>query len=635
MHPLRALNPVLIGLAAGFFLAVMLLLMLRSVQEDALTVDEPVHITAGYAALRFRNAQLNPEHPPLLKLLAALPLLPLRLTFPLTHPAWHDELWVDQWELTDIFLYEAGNDPHQIAAWARLAPIGVTVGLGSLLFSWTRRWAGAGAALLTLVSYTFSPTLLAHGRLVTTDVAAAFGVTLAGFACIRFLTHPSPATALVSGLALGIALLLKFSTVLLIPLSAALLFVWMGLAPQRCWRYVTGALILSGSAALLVLLPYLWMTSRYPPERQFRHAAVALFEYAGGPLGRTEAATATTDVARLASDRTRDLRACLRRLSALQLSHLPRCPAELAIFVADTPVVRAWGAYVLGVLLTTRRASTGDLAYFQGEVSASGWWSYFPVIYALKEPLAWHLLTMLALLLALTRVWSRPWDLQAFGGWLRRYPAELFMLGWLALYWSAALSASLNLGIRHLLPVFPFTLMLVARELAWWLARGPNASGRVLRRTGVRGLMVAVLLLWQVVSVLRVYPSFLAYFNEAAGGPAGGARYVVDSNLDWGQDLRRLRAFVEAHHIEQIAVDYVGGGSPAYELGAKYIPWGSAKGPYPGWLAVSISLLQFAQARWDQALDHPAAEAYAWLQGPAPIAQIGYSIAVFDLRNYR
>lgn len=132
-----------------------------------------------------------------------------------------------------------------------------------------------------------------------------------------------------------------------------------------------------------------------------------------------------------------------------------------------------------------------------------------------------------------------------------------------------------------------------------------------------------------------MYPSFLAYFNEVAGGPAGGARYAIDSNLDWGQDLRRLRAFVEAHHIEHIAVDYFGGGSPAYELGEKYIPWGSAKGPYTGWLAVSINLLQFAQARWDQALDQPAAEAYAWLQGQAPIAQIGYSIAVFDLRNYR
>jgi hypothetical protein len=268
-------------------------------------------------------------------------------------------------------------------------------------------------------------------------------------------------------------------------------------------------------------------------------------------------------------------------------------------------------------------------------LSASGRWSYFPVVYALKEPLAFHLLTTVALLLALTRVWSKPWRLQAVGAWLRRHPAEFFMLGWLALYWSVAITAPLNLGIRHLLPVFPFTLMLVSHELARWLARAPTASVRAIRPPGVRGLVVAGLLLWQVVSVARVYPSFLAYFNEAAGGPAGGARYAVDSNLDWGQDLRRLRAFVGAHRIDQIAVDYFGGGSPAYELGEKYIPWESAKGPYSGWLAVSVGLLQFAQARWDPVLEHSAADTYAWLQGKRPVAQIGYSIAVFDLRKHR
>jgi 4-amino-4-deoxy-L-arabinose transferase-like glycosyltransferase len=638
MHSLRPLHSVLVRLAAGFLLAAMLFLMLRSVQEDALTMDEPTHITAGYTALRWRNARLNPEHPPLLKLLTALPLLPLPLNFPLTHPAWQDtidEPWkaAYQFEIAGAFLYESGNDPHRIAARARLAPIGMTVGLGILLFLWAQHFAEATAALLTLACYSFSPTILAHGRLVTTDVAAAFGVALAGCACIRFLTHPSPATALISGLTLGVALLLKFSTVLLVPFGAALLLLWIALEPTRRRCALAGAVIIGGSAALLVLLPYLWMTSRYPPEQQFRESYAALFQYAGGPLGRTEAATATVDVAHLATDRTRDLRACLRRLTALQLACLPRCPAELAIFLADKPLVRAWGDYFLGVLLATWRASAGDLTYFRGEVSASGSRSYFPIVYAIKEPLAFHLLTAIALLLALTRVWSRPWGSQAVGAWLRRHPAELFMLGWLALYWSGAITSRLNLGIRHLLPVFPFTLLLVARELARWLVRAPEASVRAIHRTGIRGLVVVGLLLWQVVSVVRVYPSFLAYFNEAAGGPAGGARYVVDSNVDWGQDLRRLRAFVEACQIDQIAVDYFGGGWPASELGEKYIPWESAKGPYAGWLAVSVSRLQLAQARWDPALDHPAAEAYAWLQGKALVAQIGYSIAVFDLRN--
>jgi hypothetical protein len=104
------------------------------------------------------------------------------------------------------------------------------------------------------------------------------------------------------------------------------------------------------------------------------------------------------------------------------------------------------------------------------------------------------------------------------GGWLRRHPAELFLLGWLPLYRTVAITARLNLGIRHLLPVFPFTLMLVARELARRLARTPEASGRAICRPSVKGLVVTILLLWQVVSVVRVYPSFQAYFNEVPGG---------------------------------------------------------------------------------------------------------------------
>jgi 4-amino-4-deoxy-L-arabinose transferase-like glycosyltransferase len=507
--------------------------------------------------------------------------------------------------------------------------------LGGLLFSWTRRWTGAMAAILTLVCYTFSPTILAHGRLVTTDVAAACGVVLVGLTMSRVLAHPSLMAALRCGLALGLALLFKFSTALLVPFGAALILLWMGLEPRRRLRYLTSTVIIGSSAALVVLLPYAWMMARYPPAWQRWESYFALYEYAGGPLGRTDQVSAKEDFARLQTDRTRDLRACLRRLSALELSAFPRCPAELAIFLADRPLVRAWGEYLLGLSLATWRASADNLAYFRGEVSTSGWRSYFPVVYALKEPLAFHLLTALALLLALTRVWSGSWGLQPLGAWLKRHPAETCMLSWLALYWSVAIHSPLNLGIRHLLPVFPFTLMLVTSELARWLTRLPAASVRAIHRTGVRGLVVVGLLLWQVVSIALVYPSFLAYFNEAAGGPAGGARYAVDSNLDWGQDLRRLRAFVEGHNIDQIAVDYFGGGSPAYELGAKYIPWESAKEPYPGWLAVSVGLLRLAQARWDPALEHSAADTYAWLQGKRPVAQIGYSMAVFDLRNHR
>jgi hypothetical protein len=109
----------------------MFLLLLGSTWEDSLTVDEHPHITAGYTYLRLRDARLNPEHPPLLKMLAAVPLLSLPLNFPHAHPAWQKG---QQMRMANAFLYESDNDSHRIAVWARLAPILLTVLLGLLLF---------------------------------------------------------------------------------------------------------------------------------------------------------------------------------------------------------------------------------------------------------------------------------------------------------------------------------------------------------------------------------------------------------------------------------------------------------------------------------------------------------------------
>jgi 4-amino-4-deoxy-L-arabinose transferase-like glycosyltransferase len=596
-------------------------LLLASSWEDSLTVDENPHITAGYTYLRLRDARLNPEHPPLLKILAAVPLLSLPLNFPLAHPAWQDDDRQEdpQWPMSRVFLYESNNDPHRIAVWARLAPILLTVLLGLLLFRWARRFACDGTALLTLLLYTLSPTVLAHGRYVTTDVPAALGVALAGFSFIRFLAAPSRNTALVSGLALGTALLFKFSIVLLVPLLVTLTLLWSGLEPQRAVRYLAGLIIMGICTTLFVLLPYLWTTAQYPPERQLRETYFTFYEDRNA-------------YAALVQDRTRDLRACAHGLRPVK-----RCLADLMIFIADKPILRAWEAHLLGVVNVILHVHGRHISptYFLGDVSFTGWWHYFPAVYAIKEPLSFHILTAFTLFLALARVWSGTWGVRSLLGWLRGHPAETLMLSWLILYWGGAIRANLNIGVRHLLPAFPFALILVARELSQWLkgVQQPFAMAGI--SPGVKWVVLALLLTWQCVSVLRVYPAFLAYFNEAVGGPEGGANYVVDSNLDWGQDLRRLRAFVEAHRIEKIAVDYFGSASPRDALGERFIPWRSALGPYQGWLAVSATILKGAQGRWDSTVNYQPDAAYKWLQGRAPVATIGYSIFVFDLRDIR
>ena len=169
-------------------LFIMALLLIQAAKDDATIVDESPHITAGYSYLKFFDSHLNPEHPPLIKDLAGLPLQFLNLNFPTQTDAWQKNI-NDQWSLGHDFLWESGNDGHQIVFWARIGPMLVTLLLGFFVFFWTKKIAGNLAASLALALYAFSPTVLAHGHLVTTDVGAAAGIIMASYFFIEYLKN--------------------------------------------------------------------------------------------------------------------------------------------------------------------------------------------------------------------------------------------------------------------------------------------------------------------------------------------------------------------------------------------------------------------------------------------------------------
>ena len=145
-------------------------------------------------------------------------------------------------------------------------------------------------------------------------------------------------------------------------------------------------------------------------------------------------------------------------------------------------------------------------------------------------------------------------------------------------------------------------------------------------------LLLAILLFWQAISVISIFPSFLSYFNEAVGGPDKGYLYAVDSNLDWGQDLKRLVKWTDENGVDKIYLDYFGGGNPDYYLKTKYAPWwgqrAEAELPKGSYLAVSASLLQGGKGRATKGFDQPT-EYYKWLDKYTPFAKIGHSIFVY------
>ncbi len=570
-----ALNNRTTNVLAGVLLFLMLALAVGSIRNDSLTMDELAHLPAGYSYLTQQDMRLNPEHPPLIKDLAALPLLFIKdIKFPSEIKAWQEDI-NGQWEFGSHFLYQSDNPAEKMIFWGRIPMILILILLGFYIFKWARELFGNKAALLALFFFSFSPTFLAHGRLVTTDVGAAAGVFIATYYFIKALKWPNKRNIILAGVALGIAELCKFSVILLLPFFVFLALAWW-LVKLGSWKRTLKILVLILVIGYLLIWPvYQYHVWGYPEERQVNDAQDFLAAY-------------------------------------------PDLIKQPIIWAADKPILRPYAQYLTGLFMVFHRASFGHTTYFLGEVSNLGWKNYFPVVYSIKVPLAFHLLTLIALLYAAYQI-KRPL-------WLRNHFPEFAMLVFIGIYWLTSLTSSLNIGVRHLLPVFPFAFLLVSGMVINFTGKAPFSK---LKYVGL-----ALLLLWQVASVASIYPHFLAYFNELVGGPDRGYVYTVDSNLDWGQDLKRLKSWVEKKGIDKVYVDYFGGSSPEYYLKEKFSPWQGQRDPaeFPkgNYLAISATFLQGGRGKPAPGFDQPTG-CYQWLDDYQPVAKIGYSIFVFRI----
>jgi hypothetical protein len=599
-------NPKLVSTTAAVLLALMAALMFTSAWNDTATSDDNVALIAGYSYLRTQEFRLEPQNPPLIKSLAAVPLLFMALHEPWsTNPA-------SGWAQADPdivgreFLYHSGNDADAIFRAARVPMILFALAFGVVLFLWTRKHYGDATALLTLFFFAFSPTFIAHGRFVATDLGATAGFFLGITSYLRFLKSPTRNNILLAGVALGFALLTKFSTIALLPIYLTLAVIWVlltdvqprrpffevrrGIAGARAfalrmpdkqqWRALgeifarTAAIF--GVALLVIYVIYLHHTWNYPPEMQ-RASAIWHKEIYG--LGGTA--------------------------------------KDIVIWASDKPLLRPWAEYFLGLLVALKASGWGQPLFFFGQVYDTGLRIYFPVAYLLKEPLALHLLTLIALLFSAWQFSRRERSRGALTRWLATHLTELAFLIVLTVYWTALIRSNMNIGVRHLLPAFPFMFILIARQLVKLyesLVRPPH------RRFAVIGM--AVLLGWQALSVLRVHPSYLAYFNELAGGPDGGWRYLNDSNLDWGQDVGRLAAYVDRQGITGIHAETFGPPDLGYYLKEKYLGPVGCGAPPKGWVALSAMI--YTGAPWNRSCDY---------RKKLPIetvkARIGHSIFVF------
>jgi 4-amino-4-deoxy-L-arabinose transferase-like glycosyltransferase len=620
------------NLLAALMLVIMLSLSFFAMLGDSQTMDEVSHLPAGYSYITQKDMRINPEHPPLIKDLSGLSIWlwskisNTHINFPSDIKAWKSDV-NGQWDFGFNFMYKSGNDADKMLFFGRLPMLLILLLLGFYIFKWAKELAGNKAALLALFFYSFSPAFIAHGHLVTTDVAAAAAIFISLYYFIRWLKSPSSKNLIIAGLVFGFALSAKFSTFLLIPLflfiSALWLFIQKNYKFLSALRVYIGGLILIGVIGLIIIYPiYLYHTWNYPITRQTDDMRVVLNSYASGP-----------DQAPLASCKT--------------ISKIGRCPAELTILMAQKPVLRPWAQYFYGLLMVVQRTSGGNTTFFMGEISNSGWKTYFPIVYAIKEPLALHMLTLIALFYSLylifisgvKNIFSR------LINWIKTNIAELSMLSFIALYWASSINSPLNIGVRHVLPTFPLIYLLTSRQINKWLTifspnnldgfiKKLNFFGRTLVSYSIKYSIISLLLLWQFFSVVFATPYFLSYFNEIIGGSANGYKYAVDSNLDWGQDFKRLVNWTNQNNIKTLYVDYFGGTVGEYYLDGRLIPWSGEKDwkqlPPESYLAISATFRQSCFGQPVPGFQYPAC--YQWLKNYEPIIVIGNSIFVYYIQ---
>ena len=267
-----------------------------------------------------------------------------------------------------------------------------------------------------------------------------------------------------------------------------------------------------------------------------------------------------------------------------------------------------WRLYTKGFYKTVAYYRVGRSAFLMGNYSTGGWWYYFPIAFLLKTPIPLLIFLVVAFLFLS----------------FRKEKAEYFLLIPIGIIVSTALLSHLNIGIRHILPVYPFLIVLASSITTIHFSR-PK-----LFLTSFGGLA-----LWYLFSTLSIFPSYVAYFNEFVG-PKRGYLYLVDSNLDWGQDLKRLKTFMDENGITRVYLSYFGKANPCYYgIRLRYLPgfpepsfFSCGDGPddiRPDFIAISPTNLQSVYLS-DK-------KSFAWLKGYKPIAQIGYSIFVYDIRG--
>ena len=560
---------------------------------DSQANDESFHLLIGYQYLKTGSLQLSCEHPPLAEAVAAAPLLALNLRLPAAHRESGNSAEITR---EHEFLYANRYPVGTILAYARSAVLVWPLMLGGLVAWWTRRHFGPVAALMALLLVCYDPSFLAHGHYTDNDVPLVVCFMASVLSWDMFLVAGELHAAAICGVLTGLAMSTKYSALLLFPIYIVLYLLswWRKSGSDQPARYKPTPSHLIFSMAIVVCIMFI--------------VVFCVFRFEVRPLIPTELMENPEPV----SNKLVKHRELLGELAPVVLNHPERLQL-LDKLLQETPVPAA--SFFRGLFLVTRHGSSGHPTYLLGRLSTGGWWYYFPVVIAVKTPSGILLVVLLAVLAGALRLSRCGW--RAVMANLKHCRGEWYVLTVPSLFYLAVSMAShINIGIRHVLPIYPFVYIFTAGVLL----SGSTVQDHTWWRTITLGLIVIGL-----VETVHAYPDYLGFFNLPSGGVQNGEEYVVDSNLDWGQDLKRIKTYLSKRNIVNPCIKYFGIGKPDDYGITRWQPVPNAlpEARTLGCLVV-MSNTQFA---YDGTKQH----SYQWLRSLTPVDYVGSSFRVFRI----
>ena len=496
------------------------------------TVDEPDHVASGMELLQFGTYTYERLHPPLARLAVALgPYLNgNRLEVQRDGNAIGDTMVVHDGSR----LFYSTGDYWGSLTLARIGILPFLVLLFGLTFLWGRSMYGEWAGVLAVAMLSLLPPILGHAGVATLDIPCTATVMLALFVFKRWLNRPTFSRVAILGLTVAIAWLTKFSSIAFLGASFAVGLLW--LRPRVALKQV--------ALAAVVGLFTLWAGYAFSVHR---------LDQAWGPHPRID--------------------------HALEEYPVLSGPFDLAM---TTPLPLT--ELIIGVRDLGRKNELGHESYLLGESRQTGWWSFFPIVLAVKTPLGF-------LLLALAGV-----------GYALKGPNKLPALFALAIF-TVCLVSRIDLGVRHILPIYPLLSLCAAPLIVHVRPRW--------------ALVPSLLIGWTALDSASAHVDYLAHFNELAGNRP--ERILAESDLDWGQDLNRLAIRLKGLQVPAVSIRYFGS-SLLEEAGLPEYHELDPLKPTTGWIAISTHYLY---------LEHARNGSYDWLTHYEPLQHIGKSIDLF------